>query len=345
MGASNFIGDITGKTARKEAEEKQQQAAAQAAAQAETARKEQQRIEQKFALTESEMDREAETLRLEREQQTELERRAGIPGEELLRELGPGTRQLLDDIAARQGKTSEQLFREEGGQVAGLLLDELSQPGALETFGPELDLVLQKVNQDAQRRGVFGGLPEGGIRFEQLGRAGVDLAIKGSRERLAQRTALAQNLFTISQGARTEAAGISTAAGGEAQQARGELANFLKDIQTLSQAGRKRQATGAVQSAQTFQPTIRGAEEFQQDLALSESGRLNREAALREKGLADIGSTLLTPAVEKIGDFAATQTGDFLKRLSTRDPLQETQERAGGTSLRRNRDLGETRRV
>ena len=226
------------------------------------------------------------------------------------------------------------MFREEGGQVAGLLIDELSQPGALETFGPELDLVLQRVNQDAARRGVFGGLPEGGIRFEQLGRAGVDLAIKSSRERLAQRTQLASTLFNIQGQARQEAGVVGERAGVESQQARGDLSGFLQDIQRLSTGGRERQATGAVQSAGVFQPTIRGAQEFGQDIQLAESARLFEESAQQKANLARVGGTIIGGVFGgPAGAAAGSQIGGEFGNKEKREPLQELLRRRGGVPL------------
>lgn len=90
---------------------------------------------------------------------------------------------------------------------------ELVEP----TLQPQLELVRQMINAEANRRGVFGGLPEGGIRFEQLGRAGVELAIKSAQEQMAAQ-----------------------------QQARAELADFLRTGQTLSAGARARQAETAM---------------------------------------------------------------------------------------------------
>lgn len=202
------------------------------------AKQERLRLEAKTELTPDELEREKRTFDLERKRQTELERRAGASGEDLLRELGPNTRQLLDEVAARQGKTGEQLFREDGGRVADLLLEELSAPGPSAAFEPELDLALQKINQDANRRGVYGGLPEGGIRYENLGRASVDLAIKSAGERLAQRQALASNLINLKAGARNEGALVSSSAYQASGGARDEISALLQDLEAMSASRR-----------------------------------------------------------------------------------------------------------
>src|SRR3990167_7694728 len=168
--------------------------------QQQTAIAEQRRLEEKFGLTPGALSREQRLLGipegeeaikfasggLEAERQTELQRRGKLTGEELLRETGPETRRLLDTIAARQGKTGEELFREEGGDLGKILSEQATSGRPTEMFESELELTRQMVNAEANRRGVFGGLPEGGIRFEQLSRAGVDLAIKSARERLNQ---------------------------------------------------------------------------------------------------------------------------------------------------------------
>ena len=92
-------------------------------------------------------------------------------GESLLRELGPDTQALLDTIAAERGMTGEELFRKEGAinaQLQEQVLGDLTNSPFESQLENNLELVRMQVNQEAQRRGVFGGLPEGGIRFEQL---------------------------------------------------------------------------------------------------------------------------------------------------------------------------------
>src|SRR3990167_6746122 len=88
------------------------------------------------------------------------QKRAAKNAEELARETGPETRRLLDEIAARQGKTGEELFREEGGDLGKILSEQAISGKPTEMFEPELELTRQMVNAEANRRGVFGGLPE-----------------------------------------------------------------------------------------------------------------------------------------------------------------------------------------
>ena len=247
---------------------------------------EQQRLEEKYGLTPGELAREQRLYGLaegeqpiqiseglEARQQTELERRAGMSGEELLREVGPETRALLDQIAARQGMTGEELFRQEGAipeELANQILADVQAPGARyeDTLNQQLELARTMVNAEANRRGVFGGLPEGGIRFENLGRAGVDLAIQSASGRQAARqqdlsnaSTLATLFQNLSTGARSEAGTVGERALTEQTGARSELQNFLQLMENASAASRGRAAqvaTGASQVAQQTQRDVYG---------------------------------------------------------------------------------------
>ncbi|MDI6732316.1 MAG: hypothetical protein QME16_00085 [Planctomycetota bacterium] len=249
--------------------------------QQQTAIAEQRRLEEKFGLTPGELAREQRLYGLpegeqpikiseglEAKQQKELERRAGLLGEELLREVGPQTRQLLDKIAARQGKTGEELFREEGPSAiafADQILGEAKTPGGTfeDTLPQQLELARQMVNAEANRRGVFGGTPEGGIRFEQLGRAGVDLAIKSAAERQAARQQSLSNAFqtiqayqALSSGARGEAGTVGERALTEKERSRAELSDFLQLMENASASSKGRSASVATQAAGIYQPSI-----------------------------------------------------------------------------------------
>lgn len=224
--------------------------------QQQTAIAEQRRLEEKYGLTPGELSREERTFGLEKERQTELERRGGLTGEELLRETGPGTRRLLDEIAARQGKTGEELFREEGGDLGRILSEQAVSGKPTEMFESELELTRQMVNAEANRRGVFGGLPEGGIRFENLGRAGVDLAIKSARERQSQQNALLNAYLGLSSGARAEAGTVSERALTSKERASTELAQFLQDLESQSAGARNRAASVGINAAQITQPSV-----------------------------------------------------------------------------------------
>jgi len=214
------------------------------------------------AITEEERGREARVFDLEENVQQELTRRFDLTGEELLRELGPIATSFLDTVARDQGKTGEQLFRELGAVPSALqeqVLKRVQAPGATfqNTLEQQLELARQRINAEANRRGVFGGTPEGGIRFEQLGRAGVDLAIKSARERqtaeqldLSRGTELS-NIFAGLRSTALERGGLVTgAASGERGRATVDLRGFLQDIQNLAAQSRQRAGQGVISGSQ-----------------------------------------------------------------------------------------------
>ena len=203
-----------------------QQAKAQKSAQefaeqqAAESRVEQQRLEEKYSLTPGQLSAEDDLLK-------QYTKRSGMTGEDLIRAEGESTAKLSDTIQSRLGKSGRDLFLEEGGEAGRQYASRVEQPGASDTFAPELELVRQMVNAEANRRGVFGGQPKGGIRFEQLGRAGVDLAIKSARESLAQKSALASAYINLGQNARAEAGTVGERALTTSERARAELSSFL----------------------------------------------------------------------------------------------------------------------
>lgn len=237
------------------------------------------RLEEKYGLSPGELAREwkltgtpeGEAMptsygeSLEAKQLSTLQGRAGKPGEELLKEAGPETEKLYNLLAERLGISGEELFRREG-PTAGALSDQIlagaKTPGATfeSTLSQELELARQMVNQEANRRGVFGGQPEGGIRFEQLGRSAIDLAVKSAQanqvarqQDLANASALVSNYATMSEKARGESAALSKTALGEQQGARSELETFLNNMETLSQNSKQRAANVGVSGAQLSQ--------------------------------------------------------------------------------------------
>src|SRR3990167_3519017 len=233
---------IVGSNAQKKAQESAKNFAEQ---QATEAKAEQQRLEEKFGLTPGELERQDRTFALERQRQTELTRRAGLPGEKLLRESGETTSKLVDKISGRLDKTGTDLFLEEGGLPARQYYDRVTAPTDQGTFAQELELVRQMVNQEANRRGVFGGLPEGGIRFEQLGRSGVELAIKSAREKMAQQQSLSTAIINLSQNTRAEAGTLGERSLTEQERARSEIDTFLANQQELDVSAQGRAANVA----------------------------------------------------------------------------------------------------
>lgn len=240
--------------------------------QQDTAIAEQRRLEEKFGLTPGELERQDRLFELEQQRQAELERRTGLTGEQLIREEGPITSGLLDLIQSRLGLSGEELFLRDTGDIGRQLVGSVSDFDR-DLFDKELGLVLDQIQADANRRGVLGAERlEGNIGFESLGRAGVDLAIKSARERLAQQQALSQAFFNLSQGSRAEAGRVGETAIGSSDRARAELQKFLNDIQSLDAAskGRVLQATlGAGSIAADRQAQIFAA---QQDIFGSQAG-------------------------------------------------------------------------
>ena len=245
---------------------------------------EQKRLEEKYGLTPGELAREQKlygipegeeaikfvegSLGLEQKQGTELERRAGMSGEELLKEVGPQTRQLLETVAQRQGMTGEELFKAEGAIPTALqeqILKDIQSPGGSfqNTLNEQLELSRTMVNAEANKRGVFGGTPEGGIRFENLGRAGVDLAIKSAeanaaarQQDLANASTLATLFQNLSAGARSEAGTVAQSAVTEQANAKNKLSEYLAMLENASAASKGRAANVATGASNTAQNTV-----------------------------------------------------------------------------------------
>jgi len=231
----------------KAAKKGQQAALSAAEAEAARAREEQLRIEEKFGtLTPEEQAREKENYELSKRRQVEYERRAGLTGEELIGEESSLNKDLINQLKSRQGLSGEELFASEGELNREIGQEALSDdPYAM--LAPELELARQAVNVEANRRGVFGGQPEGGIRFEQLGRANVDLAVKAAQQRIAQRNSLANAYLTLGGNQRAESGTFAERTLSEKERARAELQSFLSGEQN-NVAGAKGRTTGAALS-------------------------------------------------------------------------------------------------
>lgn len=269
----------------------QQQAERTAQQQREEAQQEQQRLEEKYGLTPGELDREQRTFDLEKQQQEDLTKRAGMSGEDLLRQNGQISGTLLDQIQKRQGMTGTDLFLQEGGQPAQDYYNRVTAPGVSDTFAPELELARQQVNAEANRRGVFGGSPEGGIRFEQLGRAGVDLAIKSAREKMAQQQALTSAIIGQSTNARADAANVGAQGISAADRARQELQQFLGNQQNLTASAKGREAQVAVGASGNAQNASNQSYGYQQDLLGQQIGQ---GQSLQQSGFNLIGQQIPT---------------------------------------------------
>lgn len=297
--------------------------------QAEAARAEQRRLEEKFGLTPGELERQDRLFEAEAEQQAELERRASLSGEELIREEGQIPTALLDEIQGRLGKTGEELFAQEG-EVNRQFIDEITNFDE-ELFNKELGLVLDQVNAEANRRGVFVGLPEGGIRFENLGRAGVDLAIKKAAERLNQRAALSEAFVNLAQGSRAEAGTVSERALGAGDLSRQELNTFLANLQQADLASKGRAANVALGGFNTAQGAVN---QFSSVPIQFDALRFGEAGAIKQQGLealGDIAGIGINQAINKSSPKPTGGIDEFLAK--DRDPLSGLLERTGGIDL------------
>lgn len=287
--------DISGNRGdARNAEKNAQQAAEQ---QANEAKAEQARLEEKYGLSPGELERQDRMFALEKERQTALQGRAGKTGEQLISEEGgPGTAGLVNRVNERLGKSGKDLFLQEGGQPAQDYYNRVTAPTDQGTFGNELELVRQMVNQEANRRGVFGGLPEGGIRFEQLGRAGVELAIKSAKEKMAQQQSLATGFINLAQNARAEAGTVGeralTASGG----ARNELDAFLANQQQLTQQSQGRAANVGLNASNTASRGIENSYGTIQNIYGQRAGQAQEEQNQQMKMLGDLTGFALAPA-------------------------------------------------
>ncbi len=136
-------------------------------------------------------------------------------------------------------QTGEQQFQQ-GGPLAqsyyGQTLQGVQDPYAAyeSQLQPSLRLASQQINQGAQQRGLL----RSGIPIEQMGRAGVDLAIKEAQDRMnfrGQELARGGELAQYGQGLQ--------------QQGLANMANLYGQQQSAGLQAGQRQAGGAVQAA------------------------------------------------------------------------------------------------
>jgi hypothetical protein len=115
-----------------------------------------------------------------------------------------------------------------------LLSDLNRQPE--DVFGPNLELLRGEVGQFAARRGIVGS----GLELEQLGRTGVELAIRQAQAREQLRADQVNRALSGQQSLETIGA-----------QRRGELTGFLQNLQALEDARRAREVGAVSGGAQT----------------------------------------------------------------------------------------------
>ena len=322
--------------AQEEARKQAEEATAREVQRTQEAKGEQARLEEKFGRTPEEIEREKRAFELEKQRQGELQRRAGLPGEELLREAGPTTAKLLDQISGRVGLSADEAFLRDTGTPGRQFFDEVTG-GDTSLFKQELDVVLGEAKKELNRRGlgmgVIQGGPDGvstGIGFEHLGRAGVDLAIKRASERIEQRKSLANAILSLSQNIRAEAGIVGESSLKTSDQARSELEGFLKDLQTLDVQAKSREQGGTLGAADIASGQIQQARGFSEGV-LSESSAINQDifgqqfgqAATREQAgrdtlgnLIKIGATAIGTAVGNpaAGMAAGAGAGSFTER-------------------------------
>ncbi len=257
-----------------------------AQAEQQRAQEEQQRLEGKYGtLTANELGREDSQFALEKDRQAEYQRRAGLTGEQLIGEEGGINQELVDNIRRRFGMSGEELFASEGELNRRIGQEALSNdPYAM--LAPELELARTSVNAEANRRGVFSGQPEGGIRFEQLGRANVDLAVKAAAQRIAQRNALASSYLTLGSDARAAGGILAERNMTASERARTELQNFLQQQQGQSSTARNRVAGVGINAAALADQGISRGYGTQEDLYGFKAGQ---GAALAQSGFETLG--------------------------------------------------------
>lgn len=291
--ASTAMSNSAQKEAQSEAEQfAQDQAAA--------AQEEQRRLEEKYGLTPDEIEREQRMFELEKTRQDELTKRASLTGEELMRESGGEiTSKLMDEVYRRMGMSSTDLFKEEGGKPAELYLESVSKEGPLDMFAPELELARTMVNQEANRRGVFGGTPEGGIRFENMGRAGVDLAIKSAAERLNQQQTAATLLTNLAQQVRGEAGVVGEKALNVEQGAETDLNTFLANLQNESAGARGRAANVALSASQNASQTTNSANDMLSTIYGIQAGSAAESTSSGLNALASLAGLVVDSATAK----------------------------------------------
>lgn len=156
---------------------------------------------------------------------------------------------LLEDISRyEQGLgpkpagylSPEEQYMLQSGELGRILQEQtLAEARAPEAFyestlRPELQLAEDYINRGAAQRGLI----RSGIPIEQMGRAGVELAIKSANARMdARRQALAQ------------AGALSQYQRGISRESRGDLGSLYGQQQQLGGSAMQRQAQAATQAA------------------------------------------------------------------------------------------------
>jgi len=323
------------------------------------AKAEQARLEEKFGLTPGELAREQRlfgipegdeaikfvegSLGLEAKQQTELEKQAGMTGEELLASVGPDTKALLETVAKRQGMTGEELFTSEGAIPAELqkqILADVQNPGGdfENTLSSQLELARTMVNAEANKRGVFGGTPEGGIRFENLGRAGVDLAIKSAesneaarQQDLANASTLSTLFQNLSAGARADASSVAQSGLTAKTDATNRLTEYINMLENASAAAKGRAANVAVGASSQAANTTNQA--YSNLIGIEGyKGQITSPAAAALTSIGTLGADYLGGQLSTVAKNPTTTTSTYDELMKTQGDSSDQFETLGGIS-------------
>lgn len=298
---------------------------------ADEAKAEQRRLEEKYGLTPGELDRQDRTFALEKQQQDELQRRAGLSGEQLIREQGDTTAQLLDTISKNLGLTGQQIF-ENAGDINKQYVNDVTNFD--QTFAQqELAALFDEIVKQTNRRGVLGPAKQGSITLENLGRAGVDFAVQQAKERLAQRAALSEAFVNLTQNARAEAGNVASTALDQSTLARQELNQFLANMQNLDQASKGRAAEVGLNTFNTTQGTINQFSSVPIDIAAFNVGQGTK---LAQSGLNAIGSQVNLPTnngteTKQPSELNHSFLDEYTKRIN--DPYYGIRNRTGSGEI------------
>ena len=169
-----------------------------------------------------------------------------------IQQLEPDLQRILSELITREAPTPGM-----GGELGQLLQQrfqqDLLQPREIpfeDTFEPQMKLLREQVRADAASRGLVGS----GLELENMGRAGIDLAVQQAQARQQNRQANEQlrqqsilNAFTGQQQGVEE----SRLADEYGRLNRGEAQGFLQNMQALEDARRGRQVQAQTGGAQT----------------------------------------------------------------------------------------------
>ena len=189
-----------------------------------------------------------------------ISQRFGMSPQDLFGGISPAAAGLQERLTSQAGLTPDQQFGAlgpEAGQLSQRVQQNLQTPPQIpfeDTFNPEYQLLRQNVLGDAARRGFGTG---SGLEIEQLGRAGVDLAIRkaGLRQQNAQinqqlrqqtlsdASSLIAQKFGVSQSVASQLAALIEAQHGLKTEATGQQEGLVQSQQSLAEQARQ-QALG-----------------------------------------------------------------------------------------------------